>query len=237
MRFSMTRGVRDYISSLIALTVKDPDISSTISPPPLSHGTSEQDETFAPSSESREHIYEFLTEKMGRLVVSLRASFAMVSEQIRSTYPDSHVSGDHMGLFKWLVKASCTSFKPSVFRSYCDLSRFREYIGRVINTTRGPNVTTTSSPSIPTVATPLTPLGCAFPTPKGICQLSDDLEDKVLGHFTLDFFDDAMDTALLNGSTDMKSGLMEGGSCTSSTLHTKYVTCYSSPVTHPKRSY
>jgi hypothetical protein len=236
----MTRGVRDYISSLIALTESDLDISSTISPPPsLSHGTSEQDETFAPSSESRGHIYEFLTEKMGRLVVSLKASFAMISEQICSTYPDSHVSGDHMGLFKWLVKASCTSFKPSVFPSYCDLSRFHEYIGGVINTTREPNVTTTSSPAFPTVAAPLTPLGCAFPTPKGICQLLDDLEDKIpsLGPLTLDSLDDAIDTALLNGSTDMKSGLMEGGSYTSSTLHTKCGTYYSSPVTRPKRSY
>ena len=231
-------GYGYYISSLIALTEKGSDISSTISPPPsLSHGTSEQDETFAPSSESRGHIYEFLTEKMGRLVVSLKTPFAMVSEQIRSTYPDSHVSGDHMGPFKWPVKASCTSFKSSVFRSYCNLSRFYEYIGRIINTTREPNVTTTSSPAFPTVATPLTSPGCAFPTSKGICQLSDDLEDKILGPLTLNFFDDVIDTTLLNGSTDMKSGLMEGGSCTSSALHTKYGTYYSSPVTRPKRSY
>ena len=106
----MTHGVRDYVSSPIALTEKDPDVSSTLSPPPsLSHGPSEQDETFVPSSESRGHIYEFLTEEMGRLIVSLKVSFVMASEQIRSTCPDSHVSEGHLGLLKWLVKASRTS--------------------------------------------------------------------------------------------------------------------------------
>lgn len=114
------RGVRDFRSPPIALTEKDPDVSSTLSPPPpsLSHGPSERDETFVPSSESRGDIYEFLTEEMGRLVVYLKVSFVMTSKQIHSTCPDSHVSEGHLGLLKWPVKVSCTSLKPSVFRSY-----------------------------------------------------------------------------------------------------------------------
>lgn len=97
----------------------------------------------------------------------------------------------------------------------CDLSRFPEYISRVIDTTREPIVTTISSSASPTVATLLTSAGRAFPTPNNMCQMSDDLEDTILGPLTLDFSDDVIDTVLSNGSTDMRSGLMEGGSCTS----------------------
>ena len=106
----------------------------------------------------------------------------------------------------------------------CDLSRFHEYISRVVDMTREPNVTTTPSSTFPTVATLLTSVGRAFPTPKNMCQLSDDLEDTILGPLALDFSDDAIDTVLSNGPTDMRSGLMEGGSCASLTRHTKYGT-------------
>src|SRR6266851_8171994 len=104
----------------MALTEKGQATSSTLSPstPSLNDGTSEQDETFAPSFESRGHIYEPLTAKMGRLFVSLKVSPGMILEQIRSTCLESRVSGDHVGLSKCLVKASCTSLKLSDFRSH-----------------------------------------------------------------------------------------------------------------------
>ena len=119
----------------------------------------------------------------------------------------------------------------------CDLSRFHEYISRVIDTTREPNVATTSSSASPTAVTLLTSVGRAFPTPDNMCQLSDDLEDTILGPLTLDFSDDAIDTVLSNRSTDMRSGLMEGWSCALLTRHPKYGTYYSSPVTRPKHAY
>jgi len=106
----------------------------------------------------------------------------------------------------------------------CDLSRFHEYISRVIDMTREPNVTTTSSSAFPTAATLLTSVGHAFSTPKNMCQLSDDLEDTILGPLTLDFSDNAIDTVLSNGPTDMRSGLMEGRPCASLTRNTKYGT-------------
>jgi hypothetical protein len=238
MRLSMTRGVHDYVSSPITLTEKDPDVSSTPSPPPpLSHGASEQDEIFIPSSESQGHIYELLTEKMGKLAAYLKMSFVMTSEQIRSTCPDSHVSELRLGLLKWLVKASCTSLMTTGLSFLlCDLSRFHEYISRVMDTTRGPIVTTAFSSASPTMATQLTSVGRAFPTPNNMFQMSDDLDDTILGPLALDFSDDVIDTVLSNGSTDMRSGLMEGRSCTSLTRHIKRA-YYSSPATRPKRAY
>jgi hypothetical protein len=94
------------------------------------------------------------------------------------------------------------------------LSRFHEYIGRVIGTTE-PDAANTSSTSI----TPLTSVGQAgaFPTPNNMCQSSDDLEGAILGPLTLDFFDEVIDTAISNTSTDIKSGLMDGESRTLTT--------------------
>jgi hypothetical protein len=98
---------------------------------------------------------------------------------------------------------------------HCDLSRFPEYISRVIDKTREPIVAAISSSASPMVATIPTSAGRAFPTPNNMCQVSDDLEDTILGPLTLDLSDDVIDTVLSNGLTDMRSGLMEGGSCTS----------------------
>ena len=107
--------------------------------------------------------------------------------------------------------------------SLCDLSRFHEYIGRVIGTTRESNIATTSSCSSLTVVTPLTSIDCvgAFPTPHNMCLSSDDLKDAILGPLTLDFADEVIDTGLSNGSTDIRSGLMDGGSCASTTRRAK----------------
>jgi hypothetical protein len=86
-------------------------VSSTSSPPTpsLYNGTSEQDEIFMPSPESRGHIYELVSEKMGRSVVSLNVLPVMASEQVLSACPESHASEDHVGLSECLVKANCPS--------------------------------------------------------------------------------------------------------------------------------
>jgi hypothetical protein len=86
-------------------------VSSTSSPPTpsLYNGTSEQDEIFMPSPESRGHIYELFSAKMGRLVVSLNMSPVMASEQVLSICPECHASEDHVGLSECPVKANCAS--------------------------------------------------------------------------------------------------------------------------------
>jgi hypothetical protein len=98
----------------------------------------------------------------------------------------------------------------------CNLSRFQEYIVPVISTTRESDI----SNSLSTFVTPLTSVGHvgAFPTPSNMCQSSDDLEDKILGPLTLDLSDEVIDTAIFNAPTDIRNGLMDGGSCTS-TIH------------------
>lgn len=86
-------------------------VSSTSSPPTpsLYNGTSEQDEIFMPSPESRGHIYEPISEKMGRLIVSLNMPPVMALEQALSICPESHASEDPVGLSECLVKANCPS--------------------------------------------------------------------------------------------------------------------------------
>jgi hypothetical protein len=102
----------------------------------------------------------------------------------------------------------------------CNLSRFQEYIGPIIGTTREPDISNTLS----TFVHPLTSVGHvgAFPTPTNMCQSSDDLEDAILGPLTLDFSGEVIDTAIFNAPTDIRNGLMDGGSCTSTTHHAKY---------------
>jgi len=101
----------------------------------------------------------------------------------------------------------------------CNLSRFQEYIGPVISTTRGSDI----SNSLSTFVTPLTSVGHvgAFPTPTNMYQSSDDLEDAILGPLTLDFSDEMIDTAIFNAPTDIRNGLMDGGSCTLTTHRAK----------------
>lgn len=112
-----------------------------------------------------------------------------------------------------VLKIICLSFL------LCDLSRFHEYIGRAIGTTREPDVANTPSASI----TPLALAGHlgASPVLNNTCQSSDDLEDAILGPLTLDFSNEVIDTAISDVSTDTRSGLMDGDSFASMTRRTK----------------
>jgi hypothetical protein len=70
--------------------------------------------------------------------------------------------------------------------------------------TQEPNIATTS-PSAPLAV--VSPLALV----DRVGQSSDDLEDAILGPLPLDFSNDAIDTVISSGSTDIGSGLMDGG--------------------------
>lgn len=117
-----------------------------------------------------------------------------------------------------------------------DLFRLHEYIGSAVCSTRGQNNTSTT-PTPNSIATPLTSVHRvnAFPTLNNMCQSSDDSE-SFLGQLIIDFADEAMDTVLLDQSTDTRSGLMNGQLYSSMIPHANDET-YSSPVTRSKRAY
>jgi hypothetical protein len=159
------------------------------------------------SSESRGPTDDILAAKMGVLSVSLKGSVIIGLGQIRSTCLDSHASEDLVRVSECLVKASSKLSELLVCRPYStDLFRLHEYIGSAVCPTRGQNNTTT--PSTPnSIATPLTSVHHAFPTLNNMCQSSD---DSFLGQLIIDLADEAIDTVLLDQSTDTRSGLMNG---------------------------
>jgi hypothetical protein len=102
------------------------------------------------------------------------------------------------------------------------LFRLHEYIGSVVCSTRGRNITTTPASTSNTLVTPLTSAHRvdALQTPDNKCQSSDDSEDAFLGQIILDFADEAIDAVLSEQSTNARSDLMNGQWCASMTRHT-----------------
>lgn len=114
-----------------------------------------------------------------------------------------------MRFLKCLVKVSSKLFEiVDLLPLLYDLSRLHEYIGSAVWSTEGQNITT-PTPTYNTIVTPLTSVHRvdAFPTPDNMCQSSD---DAFLGQLVTDLADEAIDTVLLDQSTDTRSGLMNG---------------------------
>ena len=161
------------------------------------------------SSESRVPTDDILAAKIGMLSASIKGSIIMGLGQIRSTCPDSHASEDLVRVSECPVKASSKLFEIIGLSTLLhELFRLHEYIGSAVCSTRGQNNTTTSSTSN-TIVTPLASIHRVdvFSTPDNTCQSSD---DSFLGQLINDFAGEAIDTVVLDQSTDTRSGLMNG---------------------------
>jgi len=96
--------------------------------------------------------------------------------------------------------------------SLYDLFRLHEYIGSVVCSTSGRNITTTPSLTSNTIVTPLTSVHRvgAFQTPDNMCQCSDDSEDVFLGQIIQDFAGETIDAIFLDHPTNTRNDLMNG---------------------------